>query len=210
MSNNRVRSLIASSKWCYFRFDSDCSCLWPISWLSCSTKRYFWRRVIFFWSVFFRLSYLQRLVSSFDLSIHSVDSIYVPLDSTKENVGAVCERHAGRGYRKTISVKWIEAEILWSRETYSVSEIGGRCCLTIDCYDRAAESSRGTIMIYLRLHVGRSLRCNTNARHWNVFIVPLFPLWIIGAFCVKDSEYKKLFCIEYYLVNFKRYIVIVY
>ncbi|XP_053985137.1 protein turtle-like isoform X1 [Hylaeus anthracinus] len=41
-------------------------------------------------------------------------------------------------------------------------------------------------MIYLRLHVGRSLRCNTNARHWNVFIVPLFPLWIIGAFCVKD------------------------
>ncbi|XP_076637237.1 neural cell adhesion molecule 2 isoform X1 [Colletes latitarsis] len=41
-------------------------------------------------------------------------------------------------------------------------------------------------MIYLRLHVGRSLRCNANARHWNVFIVPLFPLWIIGAFCVKD------------------------
>lgn len=67
--------------------------------------------------------------------------------------------------------------------------------MTIDCYDRAAASSRGTIMIYLRLHVGRSLRCNTNARHWNVFIVPLFPLWIIGAFCVKDSEYKKLFCI---------------
>ena len=45
-------------------------------------------------------------------------------------------------------------------------------------------------MIYLRLHVGRSLRCNTNARYWNVFIVPLFPLWIIGAFCVKDSEYS--------------------
>lgn len=86
--------------------------------------------------------------------------------------------------------------------------------MTIDCYDRAAESSRGTIMIYLRLHFGRSLRCNTNARHWNVFIVPLFPLWIIGAFCVKDSEYKKLFYIDYYLVNFKthfkRYIVIAY
>ncbi|XP_076665938.1 neural cell adhesion molecule 2 [Andrena cerasifolii] len=41
-------------------------------------------------------------------------------------------------------------------------------------------------MIYLRLHVGRSLWCNATARHWNVFIVPLFPLWIIGAFCVKD------------------------
>lgn len=60
----------------------------------------------------------------------------------------------------------------------------------IGCYDRAAEGSRGTIMIYLRLHFGRSLRCNANARHWNVFIVPLFPLWIIGAFCVKDSEYN--------------------
>lgn len=60
----------------------------------------------------------------------------------------------------------------------------------IGCYDRAAEGSRGTIMIYLRLHFGGSLRCNANARHWNVFIVPLFPLWIIGAFCVKDSEYN--------------------
>ncbi|XP_066592844.1 neural cell adhesion molecule 2-like isoform X2 [Prorops nasuta] len=41
-------------------------------------------------------------------------------------------------------------------------------------------------MIYLRLHVGWGLRYNTNARHLNVLIVPLFPLWIIGAFCVKD------------------------
>lgn len=174
-------------------------------------------RVIFFEVCFFgyricNVSFrrsIYRLIVSIQSTFDWFDS-----SSTKENVAAVCERHAGRGYRKTISIKWIEAEVLWSRETYSVSEVGGKCCLTIDCYDRAAESSRGTIMIYLRLHVGRSLRCNTNARHWNVFIVPLFPLWIIGAFCVKDSEYKKLFYIDYYLVNFKthfkRYIVISY
>lgn len=55
------------------------------------------------------------------------------------------------------------------------------------CYDRAA--SRGTIMIYFRPHDGRSLRYNANARHLNVLVVPLFPLWIIGAFCVKDSKW---------------------
>lgn len=74
--------------------------------------------------------------------------------------------------------------------------------MLIGCYDRAAESSRGTIMIYFRLHHGRSLRCNTNARYWNVFIVPLFPLWIIGAFCVKDSEYtESLLIIEAFEVG---------
>ncbi|XP_071641585.1 neural cell adhesion molecule 2 isoform X2 [Temnothorax longispinosus] len=41
-------------------------------------------------------------------------------------------------------------------------------------------------MIYFRPHDGRSLRYNANARHLNVLVVPLFPLWIIGAFCVKD------------------------
>ncbi|XP_014608132.1 PREDICTED: hemicentin-2-like [Polistes canadensis] len=41
-------------------------------------------------------------------------------------------------------------------------------------------------MVYLRLHVGRSLRSNANTRYLNFLIVPLFPLWIIGAFCVKD------------------------
>jgi len=65
---------------------------------------------------------------------------------------------------------------------------GDRCC-----YDRAASvPSRGTIMIYLRPHDGRSLRYNANARHLNVLVVPLFPLWIIGAFCVKDSKWLKI------------------
>jgi hypothetical protein len=44
-------------------------------------------------------------------------------------------------------------------------------------------------MIYFRPHDGRSLRCNAYARHLNVLVVPLFPLWIIGAFCVKDSKW---------------------
>ena len=110
----------------------------------------------------------------------------------KEDVAwAVCERHAGYGNAVAVkaSQRWREGYLLPSERI----RIGGWCCLTIGCYDRAADSSRGTIMIYLRLHVGRSLRCNTNARYWNVFIVPLFPLWIIGAFCVKDSEYRQIF-----------------
>lgn len=70
---------------------------------------------------------------------------------------------------------------------------GDRCC-----YDRAASvPSRGTIMIYFRPHDGRSLRYNANARHLNVLVVPLFPLWIIGAFCVKDSKWLlKISCID--------------
>lgn len=47
-------------------------------------------------------------------------------------------------------------------------------------------------MIYFRPHDGRSLRCNVNARRLNVLVVPLFPLWIIGAFCVKDSKWLFL------------------
>ena len=35
-------------------------------------------------------------------------------------MGAVCERHAGRGYRKTISVKWIEAEEFCDLEKHTV------------------------------------------------------------------------------------------
>lgn len=48
-------------------------------------------------------------------------------------------------------------------------------------------------MVYPRLHVGRSLRSNANTRYLNVLIVPLFPLWIIGAFCVKDGKWDKIF-----------------
>ncbi|EFN66127.1 hypothetical protein EAG_08647 [Camponotus floridanus] len=70
------------------------------------------------------------------------------------------------------------------------SNSAGGCTTTYlgdrSCYDRAA--SRGTIMIYFRPHDGRSLRYNANARHLNVLVVPLFPLWIIGAFCVKDNR----------------------
>lgn len=40
-------------------------------------------RVIFFCSVFFRLSHLQRLVSSFDLSISSVDSTFLSIRPRK-------------------------------------------------------------------------------------------------------------------------------
>lgn len=44
-------------------------------------------------------------------------------------------------------------------------------------------------MIYFRPHDERSLRYTVNARHLNVLVVvPLFPLWIIGAFCVKESK----------------------
>lgn len=67
-------------------------------------------------------------------------------------------------------------------------DVERRSLVVIGCYGRAALVSRGTIMIYFRPHDGRSLRCNANARHLNVLVVPLFPLWIIGAFCVKDSK----------------------
>lgn len=79
---------------------------------------------------------------------------------------------------------------------------GDRCC-----YDRAAlVPSRGTIMIYFRPHDGRSLRYNANARHLNVLVVPLFPLWIIGAFCVKDSKWLLNFVVVFYRIcaSFRR------
>lgn len=79
-------------------------------------------------------------------------------------------------------------------ETVRVDVERRRRSLVIGCYDRAALVSRGTIMIYFRPHDGRSLRCNANARHLNVLVVPLFPLWIIGAFCVKDSKCLLKIC----------------
>lgn len=55
-------------------------------------------------------------------------------------------------------------------------------------------------MIYFRPHDGRSLRYNANARHLNVLVVPLFPLWIIGAFCVKDSKWLLNFVVVFYRI----------
>lgn len=75
------------------------------------------------------------------------------------------------------------------------------------CYDRAAlVPSRGTIMIYFRPHDGRSLRYNVNVRHLKVLVVPLFPLWIIGAFCVKDSKWLLNFVVVFYRIcaSFRR------
>lgn len=67
-----------------------------------------------------------------------------------------------------------------------------------NCYDRAASvPSRGTIMIYFRPRDGRSLRYNVNVRHLKVLVVPLFPLWIIGAFCVKDSKWLLNFVVVF-------------
>lgn len=61
-------------------------------------------------------------------------------------------------------------------------------------------------MIYFRPHDGRSLRYNANARHLNVLVVPLFPLWIIGAFCVKDSKWLLNFVVVFYRIcaSFRR------
>ncbi|RLU23792.1 hypothetical protein DMN91_004000 [Ooceraea biroi] len=56
-------------------------------------------------------------------------------------------------------------------------------------------------MIYFRPHDGRSLRCNAYARHLNVLVVPLFPLWIIGAFCVKDGKKAEKLCSKDTLIH---------
>ncbi|XP_015589741.1 protein turtle homolog B isoform X2 [Cephus cinctus] len=40
------------------------------------------------------------------------------------------------------------------------------------------------IMIYFKFYL-TNLRCDSNTRHLKI-LVPLFPLWIIGALCVKD------------------------